>query len=215
MMLRFDNVSKSFNKRKVLDGMSRNFPTGLYALHGSNGIGKSTLLAILAGILAPDSGAIDIDGCSLLGSPEAAKAKLSFVPDDCPVYPFMRGRELLQFVAQAKRVTVTQKVEDLIDQFGMRHYLDTRFGQMSLGTQKKMMLAAAWIGEPSVLLLDEPSNGLDGATRDVLIARLRDMGRNAVVLMSTHDADFATAVGAEVIAFASLQGAGTPVGAAR
>lgn len=215
MTLRFQNVSKTFNNRKVLDRMSRSFSAGLYALHGANGIGKSTLLSILAGILEPDSGDIDINGCSLRGSPETAKASLSYVPDDCPVYPFMRGRELLEFVSQAKHAAVTPEVESLIDQFGLRQYLDTRFGQMSLGTQKKMMLAAAWVGAPAVLLLDEPSNGLDRATREVLIGRLRDMSPRAAVLMSTHDADFATAVGAEIIPFAALQDMGADAGETR
>ncbi len=204
MTLRFHHISKAFGNRKVLDDASHAFEPGLYALHGPNGIGKSTLLSILAGILEPDAGRIEVDGHDLRAAPRAAKARLSYVPDECPVYPFMTGHELLDFVARAKQTTVGPEVGVLLDCFGLRPYLATRFGQMSLGTQKKTMLAAAWIGAPAVLLMDEPSNGLDQATRDVLIGRVRELRERAVVLMSTHDADFARSVGAEVLPFAVL-----------
>ncbi|MCP5015402.1 MAG: ABC transporter ATP-binding protein [Ketobacter sp.] len=203
-MLRFNNLSKTFGYRKVLDNMGHAFGTGLYALHGPNGIGKSTLLSILAGIVKPDSGEIEVAGHLLQIEPLKAKARLSYVPDECPIYPFMTGRELLQFVAQAKGCTIDSDVEQLVDSFLLEPYLDTRFVQMSLGTQKKTMLACAWIGQPSVMLLDEPSNGLDMVTRDVLIARVREMRENRLVLISTHDAEFAQGIGAELLPFTDL-----------
>lgn len=206
MTLRFHDISKAFGHRKVLDRVGHAFAPGLYALHGPNGIGKSTLLTILAGIQAPDAGTVRIDGHDLLAEPVRAKARLAFVPDDCPVYPFMRGRDLLDLVAQAKHTRVDARVDALVARLGLQPHLPTRFGQMSLGTQKKMLLAAAWIGHPAVLLLDEPSNALDQATRGVLIEELGALRDRAVVLMSTHDADFARVVGAEIIPFERLQG---------
>lgn len=210
--LRFHDVSKSFGHRKVLDKASYAFGTGLYALHGPNGIGKSTLLAVLAGILEPDAGEIEIEGHALRSSPRAAKKRLSYVPDECPVYPFMTGRELLEFVARAKGTSIAPDVAALVESLALGPYLDTRFGQMSLGTQKKTMLASAWIGRPAVMLMDEPSNGLDVVTRDVLIARVREMRGHTLVLMSTHDAEFAQSVGAELLAFSSLNGPGQEAG---
>ena len=205
MSLSFHRVSKAFGRSKVLEGASHTFAPGLYALHGPNGIGKSTLLSILAGILEPDEGEVHIDGHSVQNDPVAAKARLSYVPDECPIYPFMTGRELLQFIARAKRTAISPEVEALIDRFRLHPYLDTRFGHMSLGTQKKTMLVAAWIGSPAVLLMDEPSNGLDQATRDVLAECLQALRERCVVLMSTHDAEFARMVGAGVIPFAELR----------
>ncbi|WP_265257241.1 ABC transporter ATP-binding protein [Verminephrobacter aporrectodeae] len=206
MTLRFHNISKTFGYQKVLDRVSYAFGTGLYALHGSNGIGKSTLLSILAGILEPDAGEIEVAGHSLHSAPLEAKARLSYVPDKCPIYPFMTGCELLQFVARAKGTSICPDVEALVESFALGAYLNTRFGQMSLGTQKKTMLASAWIGQPSVMLMDEPSNGLDLATRDVLIARIRQMREKALILISTHDAEFAQSTGAEVLPFSKLHG---------
>lgn len=205
MTLRLRDISKAFGHRKVLDRVSYAFTPGLYALHGPNGIGKSTLLTILAGIQVPDAGSVEIDGIDLLAAPERAKARLAFVPDDGPVYPFLTGRDLLDLVASAKRARLEPRTDALIDRLGLRPHLTTRFSQMSLGTQKKTLLAAAWIGNPSVVLMDEPSNALDQVTRGVLIEALKALRNSTVVVMSTHDADFARAVGAEIIPFASLQ----------
>jgi ABC-type multidrug transport system ATPase subunit len=161
--------------------MSGEFGVGAWALRGPNGIGKSTLLKVLAGAVEPDAGAVWVDGLPLHTDPVPAKARLAYAPDECPVYPFMTGRELLAFVAWAKRC-----------------------GAMSLGTQKKLMLAAGWIGKPAVLLCDEPSNGLDAQARLVLIDLLREKSRQATVLVSTHDHAFAQALGATVLDFADL-----------
>ena len=191
-MLRFDNVCKSYGSRTVLHERTGRFAPGAYALRGPNGIGKSTLLRVLA------------DGHSLLAQPAAAKARLSYAPDECPVYPFVTGRELLAFVAWAKRCAVPDDVMDIVGRFGLARHLDTRCGAMSLGTQKKLMLAAAWIGDPAVLLLDEPSNGLDADARAVLVALLAARRETSVVFMSTHDRAFADAVGAAVVEFEAL-----------
>lgn len=157
MSLRFHRVSKAFGRSRVLQGASHSFAPGLYALHGPNGIGKSTLLAILAGILDPDEGEVHIDGHSLQSDPVAAKARLSYVPDECPLYPFMTGRELLQFIAGAKCTVIGPEVEILVDRFRLRPYLDTRFGHMSLGTQKKT--------RPAVASFDMQASSPSGSSR--------------------------------------------------
>jgi ABC-2 type transport system ATP-binding protein len=135
----------------------------------------------------------------------AARQRQAYAPDECPVYPFMSGRALLDFVAYAKRCTVGPDVHGIVARFGLGRHLDTRCGAMSLGTQKKLMLAAAWIGAPAVLLFDEPSNGLDADARAVLIDVLADKAREATVLVSTHDHAFAQAIGAAVIEFDALR----------
>ena len=203
-MLRFEQVSKSYGGMPVLDRLSRHFTPGAYALRGPNGIGKSTLLRVLAGVTEPDSGGIWIDGVQMDAVSGTAKARLAYAPDECPAYPFMTGRELLDFVAWAKCCAVSAEVLGIVERFGLDRHLCTRCGAMSLGTQKKLMLAASWIGNPAVLLFDEPSNGLDVDARSVLIALLRAKARDAVALISTHDHGFAQAVGAEVIEFAEL-----------
>ena len=203
-MLRFDNVSKSYGSRLVLQDRTGRFAPGAFALRGPNGIGKSTLLRVLAGVDEADGGDIVIDGRSLRAHPADAKARLSYAPDECPVYPFVTGRELLAFVAWAKRCAMSDNVGSIVERFGLGRHLDTRCGAMSLGTQKKLMLAAAWIGDPAVLLLDEPSNGLDADARAVLIDLLAAQRETSVVFMSTHDKAFAEAIGAAVVEFETL-----------
>lgn len=206
-MLRFEGVCKAYGDHQVLRGVSGEMAGGAFALRGQNGIGKSTLLAVLAGAVEADGGEIWIDQLPLHATPAAAQLRLAYAPDECPVYPFMRGRELLAFVAFAKRCAVTPEVMDIVARFGLNPHLDQRCGAMSLGTQKKLMLAATWIGTPSVVLLDEPSNGLDAKAREVLIALLQAKSADAVSLISTHDHAFAQAIGATVIEFESLAGA--------
>lgn len=203
-MLRFVNVQKSFGVKTVLRNVGAEFTPGAYALQGPNGCGKSTLLSVLAGIITPDAGEVFIGGHDLFRAPIKAKTRLAYVPDESPIYPFMTGREFLQFVAHAKRCAVAPHAWALAERFGLGTHLDTRFEAMSLGTQKKTMLVSALIGEPAVVLMDEPCNGLDSAARAVLALEVTRMRAGAVVLMSTHDAEFVRAMGAALIAFESL-----------
>ncbi|MDP3332497.1 MAG: ATP-binding cassette domain-containing protein [Methylococcaceae bacterium] len=101
-MLRFDKVNKAFGNKQILQNLSRHFSRGAFALRGPNGIGKTTLLSVLAGIVQPDAGEIWIAGHSLNGEGVAAKSQLSYVPDECPIYPFMTGRELLKICCSSQ-----------------------------------------------------------------------------------------------------------------
>lgn len=205
-MLRFSNLQKSFGNKTVLANLNAELKPGCYAVQGANGCGKSTLLAVLAGILPADAGVVVIDGHDLCREPVRAKSCLAYVPDESPIYPFMTGRELLHFVAGAKSCAVTDAVWTLADEFELDVHLDTAFAAMSLGTQKKMLLTAAWIGAPRVMLMDEPCNGLDRAARGVLARAAHTRREDCVMLMSTHDAEFVAAMGATTIAFESLAG---------
>ena len=146
-MLRVEQVCKSYGARQVLRSISLTCQPGAYMLRGPNGVGKSTLLRVLAGVTPPDSGAVWIDGHALHQEPIEAKLRLAYAPDECPIYPFITGSELLAFVARARRCTLTPQVHAVVERFGLDRHLGTRCGDMSLGTQKKLMLAAAWIGE--------------------------------------------------------------------
>lgn len=197
-MLRFEQLGKAYGKHLVFDNLTHQFNRGIFALQGPNGIGKSTLLALLAGAEIPDAGEIWIGDYSLGREAISAKRQLSYIPDECPIYPFISGKDFLRFVAAAKKTVSGKETDRLVDDFGITPYLDTRFDAMSLGTQKKFMLCAAWIGDPAVMLIDEPTNGLDAASRKLLIHLFEDR-QNRVVLFSTHDAEFVEAVNATVV----------------
>ena len=197
--LRFEDLVASYAGNEIFRDASLALETGVYALQGSNGSGKTTLLRLLAGAQPPDSGRIWIDGMALADAPQAARGRLSYVPDESPVYPFITGREFLRFVAAAKHARLEPDAMRLVAGLGAAPYLDARFDAMSLGTQKKFLLSAAWIGEPRVMLMDEPSNALDAAAREALIAELRAKGAQTTVFCATHDADFVAGTGAAIV----------------
>lgn len=203
-VLACEGLGASYQGHEIFRSLNCAFATGVHALQGTNGIGKSTLLRLLAGAQPADAGRVWIDGIDLMQAPENAKRRLSYVPDASPMYPFMTGDELLHFVAAAKRSRIDAAVADLIAAFDLGRHLHTRFDAMSLGTQKKMMLCAAAIGAPRVLLLDEPGNGLDLASRGHLVQWLRHWGRHSTVLFTAHDEEFVSACGAAVIEMVSL-----------
>jgi ABC-2 type transport system ATP-binding protein len=203
-ILACEGLSASYEGREIFRSLDCAFATGVHNLRGANGIGKSTLLRLLAGAQPADEGRVWIDGIDLMQAPEDAKRRLSYVPDESPIYPFITGEQLLHFVAAVKHTGIDATVNGLIDAFDLTRHVRTRFDAMSLGTQKKIMLCAAWIGAPRVLLLDEPSNGLDLASRDHLVRLLRYWGRQSAILFATHDEDFVSACSAAVIEMRSL-----------
>ncbi|MDE1179869.1 ABC transporter ATP-binding protein [Paraburkholderia sp.] len=202
-MLHFENLAKRYGDHVVFSGLTHRFGPGCVSLQAPNGSGKSTLIDMLAGATPADSGVISIDGHTC-GTPQAAQ-KLAYVPDDCMTHPSLSGRALFERVASVMGTRVESPTYDLAERFGLTSRLDMRFDQMSLGTRKKMYLAAISIGNPTVILADEPSNGLDAAARRVLVELFRELGHTRVVLFSTHDPDFADACDARVVDFSALQ----------
>ena len=203
-LLTCTGLGASYEGRKVFEAVSFRYPAGVHALIGANGIGKSTLLRVLAGAQAADEGEVSIVGRSLTREPREARQCLGFAPAESSIYPFMTGEELLHLLGAAKRTGIDALVEGLVDDFGLRPHLSKRFDALSLGTQKKIMLCAAWIGAPKVVILDEPGNGLDPGSRDRLVDLVLLWGRENMVLFATHDLDFAAACRATITDMALL-----------
>jgi len=202
-MLRFEMLEKRYGSKLIFSGIGHHFAIGCHALQAPNGRGKSTLLSVLAGVVQADRGSVWIDDASLHNEPLRAKARLSYVPDICPVYPFLTGREFLELVTSAKQTQLSAATLALVKNFGLNPHLDMRFEQMSLGTKKKMMIAAASIGEPAVIIADEPGSAIDDAARQVLIEYFRQAASHSVVLFSTHDAALAAACDAPIVGMPS------------
>lgn len=208
-MLRIENVCKRYGDRVIFQGLNRSFSAGCVALCDKNGSGKSTLLAILAGAIDADEGDVWVNGHSLRDAPLKAKSALAYVPDDCMAYPFQTGRELLELIASSKKTVVDSGTLDLAHRLGLAPHLGKRFEQMSLGTRRKIFLSATALGEPSVIVADEPGNGLDAAARTVLMDWFRTLSRDRVVFFSSHDPELVEGCGAHTIRFADL-GTDTP-----
>lgn len=189
-MLKIVNLYKNYGDNVILDNYNYEFEFGSYAIIGANGVGKSTLLSILAGIEKPDSGYIFIDGVCLGINSYEAKKKLGYVPDKTYIYPFLTGKCFLQLIMDIKNADDRNNVLSLQKLFKLDDFLNVQFSEMSLGTQRKFMITAAFIGNPKIILMDEPTNGLDFESNSVLVDLVIDYSKNNVVIFSTHDKSF-------------------------
>ncbi len=203
-MLHFRDLGKSYNGRSIFSGIAHEFGAGAFALQGANGIGKSTLLALLAGAEPADVGEIRVDGVSLSENPAVAREQLSYVPDNCPVYGFITGHHFLEFVRTVRQETFSERFLAILKGFGIESQLAVRFDAMSLGTQKKFLLSAAFIAMSKVFIVDEPTNGLDKTSRAFLAELIKTRAKSGVILFSTHDSDFVQETGAEIVQMEAL-----------
>ena len=204
-MLRIDRLTKRYGGHTVFAGLSHTFTAGCHALCEEDSTGKSTLLGIVAGVIAPDAGGVWIGGHSLADERPQAMRALAYVPDDCMANPTQTGRDLLARTAADKGVDVDDATLELAHALGLAPHLDKRFEQMSTGTRRKVYLTAAALGHPAVVVADGASNGLDGPARAVLAQLFRTWSRDRVVLFASHDPELVQACGASTLAVGDLR----------
>ena len=165
-MLQFDRVYKTYNQQPVLDISHLKLERNIYWLKGINGSGKTTLLNILAGLI-PFKGDIQLDGINLHDEPVSYRSLVNFAEAE-PLYPdFITGHELICFYQEIRKAAPVQ-VDMLINLFKMHHFLKSPIGTYSSGMVKKLSLLLAFIGKPSLLLLDEPLATLDEGSVHIL-----------------------------------------------
>ncbi len=188
-ILRIAQLTKSYAERDVFRNLQVELGAGLHLLRGINGAGKSTLLAIIAGAEIADAGEIFVAGHEITREAVAAKQALAYVPDEADVYGFLTGEKFIQLVAAARGMkTESQRtrVQSLLEKFRIDSELDKRFDAMSLGMQKKFLLVAAFMDSPVLILLDEPTNGLDSDALGILSDEIADVAASCCVLVASH-----------------------------
>lgn len=178
-----EDLHKSFRYRDVLRGVSFMLEGGAIALSGANGSGKSTLLAVIAGLIPPSSGMVTINGLPLKDS--RARALIGYVPESLVPFASLTVGEFFQLIAALRGAAVVVR-EDLLSVVGKT------MSALSLGERRRVCLAAALTGSPPLLILDEPSNGLDTTARQSIAASLVTyLEGGGSILMATHDLPFA------------------------
>lgn len=199
MSLVIKGIQKRFGGREVLRGLELVVERGeTVAVVGPNGAGKSTLLGVVAGIIEPEAGSVTLEGEPLIGRRAPARARLGFVPEGADPPPHLLAGELLALCAALKQVEILPT--SLLERLGVAALLEQPVGSMSLGQRRRTCLAAALVGEPLLLVLDEPTNGLDPGGVEMLASLLRDHREaGGMALISTHDRAFAEAAGAKLI----------------
>lgn len=196
-LLSCSGIEKSYDGRMILNNVNLCLRRGAIALTGANGAGKSTLIATLAGIEPVDRGTIQICGADLVSAPIVARRQLAFVPDESIAYDFMTGSEFLLMVCALRGGRLTAADDALHQRLGLAPHLAQRVEAMSLGTRKKLMLASALLGSAAVILMDEPTNGIDAAAKAVLADAIRQRKHESLIFFSTHDDEFIQAADAQ------------------
>ena len=190
-MIELRQLSKTYGAVTALSNLDLSVPEGcLYGLLGPNGAGKTTTLRILATLLAPDRGAVEVDGVDALKHPREVRRLLGYVAQEVAIDKILSGRELLQLqgdLYHLKRADRDHRIDDLIDRLGMEAWIDRRCGTYSGGMRRRLDLAAGLLHRPRLLVLDEPTVGLDIESRSAIWQLLNQLVEGGTsVLLSSH-----------------------------
>jgi ABC-2 type transport system ATP-binding protein len=186
MSIVIENLIKSYGSQKALDGVSLEIKSGqITGLLGPNGAGKSTLMKIITGSVIPDQGAVTVNGVDVLKEPLKVQRVLGYLPEHNPQYLELYIKEYLEYVASIYKVD-TSRVSQVIDMVLLGPEQHKKIGALSKGYRQRVGLAAALIPDPQILILDEPTTGLDPAQLVEIRALLKEIAADKTVLFSTH-----------------------------
>lgn len=180
MAIRIEHLNKHIGKQHVLKDVNLTIGDGeVIGLLGPNGAGKSTLMKIMVGVWDATSGEVQVP------------KSVGFLPEQNPLYEDMYVREYLRFFVELRTnsqlpISHSQQVEDLINRVGLTSEANKKIGQLSKGYKQRVGLAQAMIGDPELLILDEPTTGLDPNQLEDIRTLIRDMGKDRTVILSTH-----------------------------
>ena len=190
-MLTIENLTHVYgNGTRALDGVSLRIPTGMYGLLGPNGAGKSTLMRSIATLQTPTSGSIDFDGIDVIKEPEKLRRTLGYLPQDFGVYPRVSAYDMLDHMAVLKGIASAKDrkatVESLLQQVNLWTVRKKALAGFSGGMRQRFGIAQALIGNPKLIIVDEPTAGLDPEERNRFLNLLAEIGEQVVIILSTH-----------------------------
>src|SRR5687768_18030766 len=191
MHLEIRNISKTYpNGVQALKDVSLDIPAGMYGLLGPNGAGKSTLMRIIATLQEPDTGTIQLGDIDVVQQKDAVRQTLGYLPQEFGVYPKVSAESLLDHFALLKGIADRRErkevVEALLRQTNLWEVRKQKLGGYSGGMKQRFGVAVALLGNPKLMIVDEPTAGLDPAERLRFLNLLSELGENSVVLLSTH-----------------------------
>ena len=190
-LLELDQLEKSYGTVSALSGLSLSVPSGcLYGLLGPNGAGKTTALRILATLLAPDQGRVVVAGVDALQEPRTVRQLMGYVAQEVAIDKILTGRELLALqgdLYHLPRQDRNNRIDQMVDRMSMGDWIDRRCGTYSGGMRRRLDLASGLLHQPQLLVLDEPTVGLDIESRAVIWEALRDLrDQGTTILLSSH-----------------------------
>lgn len=187
MRLSVDRITKQYKNKIAVDRMSFELSEGVTGLLGANGAGKTTLMRMMSGILTPTGGEISADGIPV--NTENYRALLGYLPQDFGYYPEFSAREFLEYMAALKGIEkkqARQKSSELLELVGLSDVARKKIRTYSGGMKQRVGIAQALLNDPAILILDEPTAGLDPKERVRFRTLIEELGKKSIVLLSTH-----------------------------
>ena len=187
MKLTVDRITKQYKNKIAVDRLSFELTEGVTGLLGANGAGKTTLMRMMSGILTPTSGEINADGINV--NTENYRALLGYLPQDFGYYPEFSAKEFLEYFAALKGIEkkkAKEKTGELLELVGLSDVAGKKIKTFSGGMKQRVGIAQALLNDPRILILDEPTAGLDPKERVRFRDLIEELGKNSIVLLSTH-----------------------------
>ncbi len=189
-MLNIENVHKRFGQTHALNNINLELKPGLFGLLGPNGAGKSTLMRTLATLQNPDEGTISFLGENIVSNPDIIRRNLGYLPQDFGVYPRMSAEKLLHHLGVLKGLTNKaerqEQIDQLLEQVDLRKHRHASVASYSGGMRQRFGVAQAMLGNPKLLIVDEPTAGLDPFQRQRFLDLLSEAGEEKIIILSTH-----------------------------
>jgi len=187
-MIELKNISKSYGRVEALRSVNVDLDVGIYALLGPNGSGKTTLMKIISGLLTPSGGQVLYNGTEIKKMGPVYRSKIGYMPQYPAVYPSFAVKEFLLYCAELKALGEgsESQIDRLLDKTELSDVYDRRISELSGGMKQRLSLCAAVLGDPEILILDEPTAGLDPKQRAALRRFVKEISPGKLIIWATH-----------------------------
>ena len=189
MELALKGITKQYGSKRALDDFSYSFEEGVYGLLGPNGAGKSTLMKIITQSVKPTGGEITLDGDDIFKQKEEYRKRIGYMPQQQTIYPFYTGRQFLNYMGLLKgedRKSLDDKIQFYLEKVNLISVADKKIGTYSGGMKQRLLIAQTFLGDPDILILDEPTAGLDPKERIHVRNLIHDNSAGKIIIVATH-----------------------------